>query len=216
MKKLVRYVVERYAYLCFFVILLSNAAIGCITISSKFHLWNRVDGTYDCVTPSKMTRVPGLKFTYQHHDNCELFPGEQVSMALIIFYLHWYGAFQDPADAVLNNLNNLIIEWESEKMKFHNGYGMDGKFISEGVAVGLAHGKEHIQVYAPTSADIYETSLVHELVHVSIYASNAYGHGDPDHEGNKYRGWTPRHTQLISEVNASLKILTEANDGTQN
>jgi len=213
MKKLIRYVRDRLPYLCFTLIVLTNVVLGCLTISSKMHLWNRVDGTYDCVTPNELTRVPGFKFTYQHQDECELFPKEKVSVSLNVFYLYWYSIFEDPADAVLNNLNNLIIEWKSRKMHFNNGYKMDGTLVAEGIAVGLAHGKDHIEVYAPLGVDIHETSFVHELIHVSINAANGFDHGDPDHEGQKYPGWTKDHTRLMGEVNEALQAIMEATYG---
>ena len=100
------------------------------------HLWNKLDGTYECVTPSELTRIPGFKFTYQKQDNCKLFPKESVSIGLNIFYLYWYSVFGDTADAVLNNLNNLIIEWKVQRMDFENGYRLDGTYVAEGKAVG--------------------------------------------------------------------------------
>jgi hypothetical protein len=180
------------------------------------HFWNKLDGTYDCVTPNEMTHIPGFKLTYQHQDDCKLFPKQKVSMSLIIFYLYWHTAFGDPEDAVLNNLNNLTIEWKSEKMKFRNGYKLDGTFVEEGVAVGLAHGKDRIEVYAPLGADVHETAFVHELMHVSINAFTGLKHGDPDHEGEKYVGWSPRHTQVMGEINEALRTIMESTYGSQN
>ena len=200
---------------CFVMILFANISLGCFAISSKMHIWNRIDGTYDCVTPSDFTRIPGFKFTYQKQDNCKLYPKEAVSIGLNVFYLYWYAAFGDTADAVLSNLNNLIIEWRIEKMTFRNGYQMDGTFVPEGVAIGLAHGKGLIQVYVPEGASIEETSFVHELIHISINAASGTDHGDPDHEGDKYPGWTARHTQLIPEINSALRAIMEIRHGSE-
>jgi len=52
---------------------------------------------------------------------------------------------------------------------------------------------------------LYDTSLVHELVHVAIYAKTNGEHGDPDHEGTKYQGWTKEHTKFIKETNSVLE-----------
>jgi len=206
---------ERIPSICFAVILLTNIALGCLTISQKMHLWNKLDGTYECVTPSDLTRIPGFKFTYQKQDSCKLFPKETVSIGLNIFYLYWYSVFGDTADAVLNNLNNLIIEWKVQRMDFENGYRLDGTYVPEGKAVGLAFGKGLIQIFVEEDARIEETSFVHELVHVSINAATGQNHGDPDHEGDKYEGWTRRHTQLIMEVNDALKAIMEIKHGAQ-
>ena len=139
---------ERLPVICFAIILLVNITLGCFTISQKMHLWNKLDGTYECVTPSELTRIPGFKFTYQKQDSCKLFPKETVSIGLNIFYLYWYSAFGDTADAVLNNLNNLIIEWKVQKLDFKNGYRLDGTYVAKGKAVGLAFGKGLIQMRA--------------------------------------------------------------------
>ena len=44
---------------------------------------------------------------------------------------------------------------------------------------------------------------MHELVHLALRAKN--GHGDPDHEGTKYNGWTIEHSAMILEAKEMLR-----------
>ena len=44
-------------------------------------------------------------------------------------------------------------------------------------------------------------------MHVAIYAANYGEHGDPDHEGDVYKGWTTMHTKLIGDTNEVLKSM---------
>ena len=49
-----------------------------------------------------------------------------------------------------------------------------------------------------------ESALIHELVHLAIRAQQGE-HGDPDHEGPKYRGWTKAHSRMIIETRQMLR-----------
>ena len=56
--------------------------------------------------------------------------------------------------------------------------------------------------------EIHKTSLVHELVHTSLWVS--VGSPDPDHEAVTYKNenyWTPKHTAFIKKVNKILSSL---------
>ena len=52
---------------------------------------------------------------------------------------------------------------------------------------------------------IWKTSFVHELLHVAINAKNGGTHGDPDHEGSMWPGWSTRHTDFIHKMNMVLR-----------
>ena len=67
---------------------------------------------------------------------------------------------------------------------------------------GLALDKDNIWVEIKTSK-IYHSALIHELVHIMIWRDNII-HGDPDHEGEKFSGWTEAHTRVIKTVNNKL------------
>lgn len=185
---------------------MSATIVGCLTVKDKLDEYNRIQDINECLVPNEITRIPAFKFAYQAQADCQFPDKDKTSLALTVFYIHWYNEYGDTADLVLENLNDMFIEWSIELMDFRRGYDIDGNFIEEGKASGLMHGKKHIQVYLGKDMKIYETSLVHELVHASIKALN-HNHGDPDHEGNKYEGWTPKHTKLIKETNERLRLM---------
>ena len=187
---------------------MSATIIGCLTVKDKVL---QLNSKPNCLEPNEITRIPTFKYTYQTQADCEMPDKNDVSLALTVFYIYWYDEFGDTGDLILENLNEMFIEWSPELMTFNNGYDINGNFIAEGKASGLAFGKKHIQVYLGKEMEIYETSLVHELIHASIRALN-HIHGDPDHEGKKYEGWTPKHTKMIKEINEELKYMMEPND----
>ena len=85
-------------------------------------------------------------------------------------------------------------------------YDINGELLTGEVPVsGLAMNKDLIWVEIRTS-QIWSSSLIHEIVHVIIWRKNIV-HGDPDHEGPDFSGWTKEHTKLIKRVN---KILLNA------
>ena len=54
------------------------------------------------------------------------------------------------------------------------------------------------------TSQIWSSSFVHELVHIIVWNQNNGIHGDPDHEGEKFSGWTVEHSELIKKVNNIL------------
>lgn len=175
-------------------------SLGCFASLS-----NKVEDS--CVSKRELTRIPGWKFTFQKQEECNFPDPTEVSIAMQVFYTTWYDQFGDTADAVLNNLNNFIIDWRSALVPFERGYRVDGTFVENGMASGLTLAKDHIVVKREFGQKIYETSFVHELVHASIRATNPKNHGDPDHEGPKYEGWTKDHTEFIKYVNEILRLM---------
>jgi len=184
------------------VVLVFIAIVGCLSL--KGDLREREDS--DCTSRNEITRIPGWKFSYQIEAECNIPDPNDVSIALQVFYVNWHQNFGDPADVVLNNLNNILIEWRPTAMQFRNGYRVDGTFIQEGRAVGLTLDQNHIVVMLEGSQKLYDTSFAHELIHASIRAKTGQL-GDPDHEGTKYSGWTKHHTSLIKEINEILRLM---------
>ena len=68
---------------------------------------------------------------------------------------------------------------------------------------GLTKNVDHVQVWIVGEPyRISKTSLIHELVHVTLKVTkNTY---DADHMGDKYDAWTVEHTKLIKVLNAKL------------
>ena len=113
------------------------------------------------------------------------------------------------------SLHISSISWKCQKYRrvswVDNIFGISWtygeKVPEEGVeALGQAFNRSHVRIYySDKDVPIYKTAFVHELVHASLMALN--GHGDADHQGDKYRGWTKKHSQLIIEVNGFLMLL---------
>lgn len=154
--------------------------------------------------------IPGFEEALQSQEKRKLFPPIDVSMAMDIFYIEWYATFGDYRNIIEKNLNSMFIEWTDAKRTFQSGYTVEGKSITNGTANGLAYKKNHIWVCTRANEGepylISKTSFVHELVHASINAlSGGKNRGDPDHEGERYEGWTLEHTFFIDKANESLR-----------
>jgi hypothetical protein len=189
-------------YPVFALVVFVFIAIGCLSLNSDIPDKRESN----CTSKNELTRIPGWKYSYQIESDCNIPNPGDVSLALQVFYINWYQRFGDPADAVLNNLNNIVVEWRAKKIYFERGYRVDGTFIENGQAIGLTIDKSHIIVMMSRYQKIYDTSLAHELVHASIRATTGQ-RGDPDHEGDKYSGWTKQHTSLIKEINEILRLM---------
>ena len=150
----------------------------------------------------QMIQIPGLESAWEIVSDCELYPAEKVSVAISLFHLAWIEKFGN-SSSVRDNLHTILIEFNDQE-KGGSGYSVDGVLISTASFSGLTRSKGMIWVkveYPPEL--ICETSLVHELVHASIWAIKGTD-GDPDHLGGKHFGWTPAHQLLIQEVNKDL------------
>ena len=135
-------------------------------------------------------------------DGCSVAAPEKVSIAMKIFYLHWLENFGDAGDRVHSAVDNVMVLWGRD-LKTASGYRMDGSYRTNLRVQGIAHTKGVIWVRKPVDSLICETSLVHELVHIAIWA-NKNTDGDPDHLGSKYLGWTIDHSALVQNVDEEL------------
>lgn len=150
----------------------------------------------------QMMFVPGFKKAAVVVESCDYFRREKVSIALRVFEAEWMKAF-GPSYTVSKNLEQMIVTFSFERRTVR-GYDIFGELIETGDLLGSTISKNAVWVYVkPTTDRICDTSLAHELVHASIWALNGV-HGDPDHIGAKYPGWTMRHNMLIQNVNDHL------------
>ena len=132
------------------------------------------------------------------------FKEKKLSKAINIFVSEYSETFEiDPA-IVWSHLNGLKIELSIIPKVVKAAYTVDGKFVEGIVPVsGLALSPKHIWVEIKTS-QIWSSSLVHELVHAIIWNENSGIHGDPDHEGKEFSGWSKKHTKFIKNLNIQL------------
>lgn len=158
--------------------------------------------------PKKTYRLPGYRFSYQMTDMCDYYYPSHTALALTVFYIEWSTKFGDSNGTVHEALNDLFVEYNSYQRRMSRVYSTKGEFRPGPTVInGLtAEGGKYIFVWSGTMPGrLYDTSLVHELVHVAIYAMNDGEHGDPDHEGSEYPGWTKEHTEFIKETNSILE-----------
>lgn len=157
--------------------------------------------------PKKAYHIPGYRFSYQMTDMCEYYYPSHTALAMTIFYIEWSAKFGDTNRTVREALDDLFVEYSSNQRIINRVYSVDGTFRPGPTVInGLAgEGGKYIFVWSGTMPGrLYDTSLVHELVHVAIYALNYGEHGDPDHEGPKFSGWTEEHTKFIKDTNSIL------------
>ena len=155
----------------------------------------------------QMVRLPFFGNATQVVNDCAMYPNYQVSLALLVFYYTWVEYFGDRDYVVSGLLDDVMIEWCEEKKPIKRGYDLKGERVRNRKALGMVRTKSMAWVYQHGRFDtgkLSDTSLIHELVHLAIRAHNGK-HGDPDHEGDKYHGWTSAHTELIKEAKGVLR-----------
>ena len=152
----------------------------------------------------KMTNLPHSPNSWQVKES-DSGPNElRVSSAIMTFYRNWKQTFGDPKGRVRASLDNLMIQWSSKEKVYENSLtNVKGRIVTRGIIKGMTLSPSYVWVKTNMYNRIFATSLVHELVHVSLWAKGCTN-GDPDHEGNQVQCWTREHTKLIERVNRSL------------
>lgn len=153
----------------------------------------------------QLVQLPLFRGASQTVETCGLHDRERTAIAMTLFYQEYQKKFGDPMGTISDALNRLMVEWSSKEKTISGGYGMEGIRFNDRKIVGLTRTPSWVWVYTEYDERICQTSLVHELVHVSLWA--VHGSGDPDHLGKKYKGWTIDHTAFIQEMNETLCIL---------
>ncbi len=162
----------------------------------------------DCSKISTVNKIPATPGIILISSSCSDYQFDKsiTKLALDIFVENYAYEFEMSEVAVWELLRNLKIEVSAVPRTVHAAYDINGKYLNGKVPVsGLALSKEWIWVEIKTT-QIWSSALVHELVHIIIWRQNDV-HGDPDHEGKDFSGWTSKHTKLIKKIN---KILLEA------
>ena len=152
----------------------------------------------------EMKRLNHFEDSWHINGTCEM-GLNKVSSAMTVFYYMWEEEFGDPEKKVLNSLNEITIKWGEKDKVLPLAYSINGDRLKNTPASGVAMAKNYIWVKRNRRSFIYNTALVHELVHTSLWAT--VGSPDADHESTVYKGenyWTPRHTAFIIEVNRAL------------
>lgn len=119
-----------------------------------------------------------------------------VALTFDVFESVWTKYYGE-RELVNYNLSNICLIWEPYPFVIEElGVDKDGFPIR---ASGLTTSANNIRVYIGDKRVLSETSLFHELIHTMIIRKG-FRHGDPDHEGSNFEGWTRQHTGLIKEM----------------
>ena len=148
--------------------------------------------------------IPGFGKASILVDDCDRYRREKVAIAMQTFESSWHGHFgRNPEMTKI--LRELVIVFNQDVKRVRVAFDTNGQAIDSPTLSGETIGKSMIWVQSE-SQRICDTSFVHELVHISLWAVG-YDRGDPDHLGNSYPGWTTKHELLIQEVNQTLCVL---------
>jgi len=110
------------------------------------------------------------------------YPPGMLAIALNAFCVDYYGTFSINAKSYLECYIYFI---RGPYFETTTGVRAAGQVVGRVIKVAFVEDQK-----------LGQTALFHELCHFMI-ARTSYGHGDPDHLGSVYDGWTPEHQKLI-------------------
>ena len=151
----------------------------------------------------QMILIPFFENASQVVPNCQTYPKHQTALAFFIFYHKWTEYFGDRDFTVRGMLEEVMIQWDADKKISKRGYSLNGEPFENRTIIGRANSDSMTWVWQGYNHRISRSALFHELVHLALRAK--YGTADPDHEGPKYRGWTPAHSAMIIETKQMLR-----------
>jgi hypothetical protein len=149
----------------------------------------------------QMVLIPFFENASQIVPNCQTYPKHKTALSLF-FYHKWTEYFGDQNFAVKGMLEQVMIRWDTNKKISKSGYSLNGTAFKNRKILGRVESDSIIWVWQGYRHEIAQSALIHELVHLALRAK--YGHPDADHEGQKYRGWTPAHSVMIIECKKML------------
>tara|TARA_Y100001938_G_scaffold131219_1_gene188065 strand:+ start:5986 stop:6591 length:606 start_codon:yes stop_codon:yes gene_type:complete len=159
-----------------------------------------------CMPDEKMPQmiiIPFFENASQIMPNCNIYPKHKTALALMIFYHKWVEYFGDRDFAVRGMLQKVMIRWGNSKKVSNKGFSLNGELFTSRTIIGKVEGQNIIWVWRGYDYKISESSLTHELVHLALKAK--FGTYDADHEGHKYRGWTPAHSAMIISARRMMR-----------
>lgn len=152
----------------------------------------------------QMLKVPGTSSAYIIVDNCFEMDRERVAIATHLYIKKWKERFPNNLGngRVEKAVNSLISKFSNES-KTANAYTTDGIYGENLSLSGLTLSPGWIWIKVFEGERLCNTSFIHELVHVSLWAISGTS-GDPDHLGARFPGWTMEHNILIQDTNKIL------------
>ena len=159
---------------------------------------------FNCYYQMQGRVVPGTPNIrmFVSHCNDYMFDDDKMAKALSIFVHQYSEEFDIPTYRVWSLLHALRIEMSAVPRSVPAAFDINGKALRNVPVSGVALSKDWIWVEVKTK-QMWSSALAHELVHIIIWRRNQI-HGDPDHEGKEWSGWTKKHTKLIKKFNKRL------------
>jgi hypothetical protein len=116
--------------------------------------------------------------------------------ALLAFVDAWDKAGFPRSRQLIDHFKNLSIEWRfGDYFTDPRVKDSDGELLK---MRGWTPNAKHIIVAIWKDATLGNTAFFHELTHVALWV--IFNEPDPDHEGEKYAGWSAAHSAMISEL----------------
>ena len=188
----------RYILLFLFVLTLGR---GCASQSPSLSSITKTTCEQKYLKQSRvLPGTPGIRVITACGDYT--FTDEKLRTALMLFVQEYASDFGVQEKEVWASLTSLNIELSAIPRTVSGAYDINGNPVKDVYVTGLALSKDYIWVEIKTS-QIWSSSLAHELVHIIIWRANQV-HGDPDHEGGEFSGWTQQHTRFIKSFNLHL------------
>ena len=160
---------------------------------------------FSCINQMQKIKIPGTPGMTMSTTRCEdyVFKEAKISRAITLFVEEYSSQFDLKEINVWELLRGLHIEVSAIPRSVSSAYDIKGKLVTNIPVSGLALSTKHIWVEI-TTTQIWSTSLTHELVHIIVWMQNSGIHGDPDHEGDQFSGWSKNHTLFIKHFNRIL------------
>jgi|GEM_PF-7125151 len=178
-------------FLSIFIILLMFFISSCVAV-----------GVGKMTIPGTDTQI-FLEMEIKPVEDTETFKKKDVDRAIQTFYTEWANEFGEDSK-VHSALEAVRIEFTKDKIYVKSGYSINGKPFKSRYCLGVTKDIDHAQIWVRKPPyKISKTSLVHELIHISLKAST--GMYDVDHLGNKYKAWTRKHNKFLIKTRAILK-----------
>ncbi len=162
---------------------------------------------FDCRVGKLIQYIPETPGIKMRSSQCldYVFDAQKISKVYELFVREYADHFDVEYARAWSLLAGLTIEVSSLPRTVPFAYDNKGELLQNPPVNGLALSKDLIWVEVKTS-QIWSSSLVHEFIHIIIWRDNIV-HGDPDHEGAQFSGWTPEHTVFIKRFNNMLMDL---------
>lgn len=127
----------------------------------------------------------------------------ETSFVMRMFAANWIRYFGHDEEALNDTLNKLCLMWEENIIE--KNYD-DGRTVLYSGFTTVDRTWVYIgNLDENNERKIYETALVHELVHNALYYHN--GDLDSDHSGDKSYGWSSLHDEFIRDTIEGIRFL---------